>query len=441
MKKISIIIPVYNVEKYLREALDSLLAQTYTNWEAICIDDGSSDNSLGILNEYAQEDSRFVIVKQKNSGASAARNKGLKMAAGEYIMFLDSDDLFEKNACELALNTIEKHKSDVAIFGYHDLFGDKRIPNYRNTVIDDIISGKKDPEFSIFVTIWMKIFKKSFLLENNIFFLETQDVSEDMMFSYEVLLNGAKISLINESLYLYRRNRENSLTTRNINGIKSEIRAAEYMIKNPMFNKASEEMKMNFVAECFRNCLYYFYKFKEIDKQIIIYLDSLKMIKFWEKIYDKKTLESLNEYQQVKIIYKMIWKNFLKILFPEKKYSDDFKTFLSEVKFEKSFKQLKREIGKRSVILYGAGSFLEYILNNYDLSEFNIIGISDLKFTDENIGQKVLGYNVIPKDKMIDYKPDYVLVSAKNYENILKDFKNNIFNETKIKTLPLVKKS
>ena len=83
---------------------------------------------------------------------------------------------------------------------------------------------------------------------------------------------------------------------------------------------------------------------------------------------------------------------------------------------------------------------MEYILKNYDLSDLNIIGISDLKFTEENIGQRAFGYNVIPKNKIREYNPDYILVSAKNYENIVNDFKSNIFKKTKTKVLPLVKK-
>ena len=106
--KISIIIPVYNVADYLREALDSVINQTYANWEAICVNDGSTDNSLEILKEYAQKDSRFIIIDQENAGVSKARNVALDNATGEYIMFLDSDDYFKRNALEDALKAIKK---------------------------------------------------------------------------------------------------------------------------------------------------------------------------------------------------------------------------------------------------------------------------------------------------------------------------------------------
>ena len=92
MPKISVIIPVYNVEKYLRECLDSLLNQTFKDIEIICVNDGSTDGSLNILNEYASKDSRFIIINQNNQGLSAARNNGLNVAKGDYVAFLDSDD-------------------------------------------------------------------------------------------------------------------------------------------------------------------------------------------------------------------------------------------------------------------------------------------------------------------------------------------------------------
>ena len=102
----SIIIPVYNVEKYLRECLNSVLGQTFPNWEVICVNDGSTDSSASILEVFATKDNRVRIVTQPNSGLSAARNVGLKHASGEYILFLDSDDWLEVNALEILANDL-----------------------------------------------------------------------------------------------------------------------------------------------------------------------------------------------------------------------------------------------------------------------------------------------------------------------------------------------
>lgn len=99
---ISIVIPVYNAEKYLRACLDSMLAQTYKNWEAICVNDGSSDNSAQILEEYAAKDARFHIINQPNSGVSTARNTGMRQTTGKYIYFMDADDIVSPYLFELA---------------------------------------------------------------------------------------------------------------------------------------------------------------------------------------------------------------------------------------------------------------------------------------------------------------------------------------------------
>ena len=106
---ISIVIPVYNAEKYLRACLDSVLAQTYKNWEAICVNDGSSDNSAKILEEYAAKDARFHIINQQNSGVSTARNTGLRQTTGKYIYFMDADDIVSPYLFELAEKNLQNN--------------------------------------------------------------------------------------------------------------------------------------------------------------------------------------------------------------------------------------------------------------------------------------------------------------------------------------------
>lgn len=118
MRKFSIIIPVYNVAPYLRECLDSVLAQTYTNWEAICVDDGSTDGSVAILDEYAKKDARFCAIHQTNAGVSAARNRALEEATGDWILFADGDDLLKTGWAELISDEIAAHpEADMISFG------------------------------------------------------------------------------------------------------------------------------------------------------------------------------------------------------------------------------------------------------------------------------------------------------------------------------------
>lgn len=119
MRKISVIIPVYNVEKYIGRALDSLLAQTYKNWEAILVDDGSTDDSANIAQCYCDKDKRFIIVRQENQGQAAARNNALNMVRGDYVMYLDPDDMYHPQAMEICINAAVRDNSDMVTYAYN----------------------------------------------------------------------------------------------------------------------------------------------------------------------------------------------------------------------------------------------------------------------------------------------------------------------------------
>ena len=122
MPAISVIIPIYNVEKYLRRCLDSVLNQTFTDWQAICVNDGSPDNSAAILSEYAARDSRFKIVNKKNGGLSDARNAGMPHATGDYVLYLDSDDFIHPQTMEIAYYLATRDNSDIVSFTYDRIY-------------------------------------------------------------------------------------------------------------------------------------------------------------------------------------------------------------------------------------------------------------------------------------------------------------------------------
>ena len=142
--KISVIIPVYNVEKFLRECLDSVVNQTMRDIEIICVNDGSTDGSLDILKEYAKKDDRIIVINQTNGFVESARNNGLKIAKGEYIQFVDSDDYLELNACETAYNYALQYKADVVVFGY------KNFPEQVGNVKNKRGKGLKYKEVGVF---------------------------------------------------------------------------------------------------------------------------------------------------------------------------------------------------------------------------------------------------------------------------------------------------
>ena len=121
-KLVSVIIPAYNIERYISRCLDSIMAQTYNNLEIIVIDDGSKDQTAEILDDYQKRDSRIIVVHKENGGVSSARNNGLDIATGDYISFVDGDDLIESNMYEILVKILEKEKTDIAHCGYQMIY-------------------------------------------------------------------------------------------------------------------------------------------------------------------------------------------------------------------------------------------------------------------------------------------------------------------------------
>ena len=222
--KVSIIIPVYNVEKYLKQCLDSVVNQTLTEIEVICVDDGSTDNSLQILGEYAEKDDRIRVISKENGGIASARNKGMEYATGEYIGFVDSDDWITLDMYEKLYENAKFHGSDMVmcpahIFDYltHELRYD--LPYFTLECFDETFDNRvfnheetTDFFFAISVTAWNKLYKSKFLEEKCIKFNEGLDF-EDNTFFYETYLKACKVSLVRDFLYYYRINRSGSFIT------------------------------------------------------------------------------------------------------------------------------------------------------------------------------------------------------------------------------------
>lgn len=208
---ISIIVPVYNGEKYLKPCLDTLINQTMKEVEIILINDGSKDNSLQILKEYAKNDNRIVLIDKANEGQGKARNIAIKQAKGKYIMFVDCDDLLELNACEVLYKKIETTKSDLVMFNFYEFSDDgkefKEVDIINSFIVRNKASDLRiwDDKFFTYLRreSWYKIYNKDFLINNNIFF-EDQYGWEDLSLWLDICLKNPKISLIYDKLYKYR---------------------------------------------------------------------------------------------------------------------------------------------------------------------------------------------------------------------------------------------
>lgn len=199
--KISIIVPVYNVEKYIRRCLDSLAVQTFTDWECICVDDGTPDNSGAICDEYAQKDGRFVVIHKENGGVSSARNVGLDVAKGEYVTFCDSDDWVEKNWLSEQYNDITNGNFDVCICGFYGKGKVKRKILNRESAKTSIFSKNGIGGFS-----FLRFIKRRNV--GDVRYDTSISYLEDSEFFYRLFDNCEKILWTDKPLYHYGDNPE-----------------------------------------------------------------------------------------------------------------------------------------------------------------------------------------------------------------------------------------
>lgn len=215
MTKLSIIVPVYNVEKYLPKCLESLIKQTLKDIEIICVNDGSMDNSLAILKEFASKDSRIKIIDNQHQGVAKTRNTGIEQSTGEYIGFVDSDDYIDIDFFEKLYNSATKSNSDIAIASilkhknFFNIYNAKYTKEETAITIQDKIKLCEDKKHFFFYA-WNKIYHSGFIKENNIKFSEGQ-IYEDVMFAIKALYYSNKIISVYGTKYHYIEH-ENSLT-------------------------------------------------------------------------------------------------------------------------------------------------------------------------------------------------------------------------------------
>lgn len=399
--KISIIIPIYNNEKYLKQCLDSAINQTLSDIEIICIDDGSSDNSLDILKNYAQLDNRINYLTQKNSGQSCARNKGLNIAKGEFIAFLDSDDwmqsdMLEKlyykakeNDCDISMCSISVFNEVLAQKTDHDCYLSldiipKKFDNKTFNWID-----LKDFIFKICVVPWNKIYKTQFLKENNITFCKNF-VFEDNLFCIETFIKAKKINLTRECLVNYRHFSASSGLSQN---------GAKDYKKLDFFNVLDLEEKLLRDTNTFSRLGQYFKAHKKAN-----------LIYWYKKITNKK----------IKLKYALkLYK-----LYPDLIFMNSVEYF----KKKRIIKRLNKLTENKKIIFRGASLYLEEILSSSKLkNRQNIHGIIDKN--PEKIGKSILEFIVSDYNILREKKVDELVLSVQNIYNFEKIVKSELEDE------------
>jgi glycosyltransferase involved in cell wall biosynthesis len=285
-KPVSIIVPVYNVEKYLNQCIDSILGQTFADFELILIDDGSKDSSGAICDEYAKSDSRIRVIHQPNGGQTSARKAGFAASIGEYIYFIDSDDWMEPNLIEVAYNKAVENDADIVTFDSYFNYSFHQCPvsqPIESGVFDKIgLIEKIYPKmiysgrffyFGIYAAMWNKLFKRS-LVENNFENVKNDiKIGEDGVLTFSAFLDANRV-VIDGKNYLYHYRDNNSSLTRSY--VKDQYESAKILIntlrqisdsKNVYdLNKQIDYYLMYNVRSIFIEEFYYRYKKSIFDR-------------------------------------------------------------------------------------------------------------------------------------------------------------------------------
>lgn len=228
---VTIIIPIYNTARYLHHTMNSVVNQTYRNLQIICVNDGSTDQSLSILKEYAKIDSRIEIITQENSGSSSARNRGLESAKGDYVLFLDSDDWMDLNTIEIARTHLIEKDVDIVLWGYKKEYSSKSIPvqvwnnehlfteptmKQLNVRLIGLLGAElKNPALLDSIgTAWGKLYKSHLFSVSNTKFTDTKIIgsAEDVLFNIELFAYAKSAYFSNETWHHYRKDNATSLT-------------------------------------------------------------------------------------------------------------------------------------------------------------------------------------------------------------------------------------
>jgi len=296
----SIIVPVYNVEPYLRQCLESVINQDYSDYEIICINDGSTDNSPAILQKYGKACNQIKIINQENHGLSTARNIGIREASGDYILFLDSDDCLEPNALQIL--AAKQNNEDMICFNGRRCFEDGTTEKPDNGIEENSLTGWEyynkyglvTRKFHFVCTV-LRIYKRSFLLENNLFF-KVGILHEDNLFTPIACYYALKVKVIPDCLYVYRI-REGSITqTINVKRIFDILIVANTLsdffipkveiIKSQVYREIAGEYFSSFTAKSIEN-------YGNLDKEII-------------KLIDWVNFKEVSVYPRHRRIYKLL---------------------------------------------------------------------------------------------------------------------------------------
>lgn len=304
---ISVIIPIYNAEKYLEKSIESVLRQSIHNLELILVNDGSTDHSLDVIMKYADSDKRILVIDKEREGVSIARNTAIKLARGKYIAFVDADDYIDDDMFETMYVTLENSKTDIAMCGYMEEFDrlvicikppwrDRTIlikDDIKNQLIPCMISHrKKDISSEIMKgNVWRLLINKEFIVNHNIYFNSKIALAEDLLFCIDLLSHSESIIILEKCFYHYVRHAVSTLNCYRVNNLEESLYVHEQLKEKLEANNLLKDNMERFIANrlsmytcCISNCFRlgaprYSEKIKIIKKIVMEYQKDQIMIR------------------------------------------------------------------------------------------------------------------------------------------------------------------
>jgi glycosyltransferase involved in cell wall biosynthesis len=293
---ISIIIPIYNSEKYLEECLNSVLNQTYKNIEVLLINDGSTDESKKICEEYCKKYSNIKLINNINEGVSKARNKGLKLAKGEYVFFCDSDDIMHPRQLEKLSTNLKSTNSELSVCSFSEFVNNVEFEKNKNFKLEEILNKDKmletiisDRKYSGF--LWNKLFKLDIIkMKSHLFFDEKISINEDQIFILEYIIRIKKMCITDEKLYNYRQNPSSVLHKKFSDNKITAILAREKiynLCKKITINEKINEKNWNILMQTY----VYIY--------VRLFFKKARNRKYWKRLIEEKIQEYRYKYTKL----------------------------------------------------------------------------------------------------------------------------------------------
>lgn len=300
---ISVIIPVFNAERHLENAILSVLNQTYEDFEIIAVNDGSTDSSLEILNRI--DDSRIRVIDKPNTGVSDSRNIGILNACGDYIAFLDSDDIYSPHYLERLIDVVEKTKSDMVVCNYEAFKGKIKFVNKITNPVH-IEYSQQLIQKGVLTSVWTKLISKRLILDNDIKFSNELSYGEDLFFCWKCFLVSERLYYLDEVLYGYRMSGIGATSKHHLNLFNKYKKSFNELKRFGELKNKNDESSMNFffttrIPTFVRMIIWENSSFQEKSRRLNDILDDetiVKTFQSWDVFTDKLSPKSINYYKQ-----------------------------------------------------------------------------------------------------------------------------------------------